>query len=118
MWRVVKHFFLVKHLISGPVCVYVFIVFVSLVSVFLFSLDSAFLSGVSVSPTCYFEPPPFMGLASPAVRNSVHNPTGPIQQCPAPHPTTLSLLLHQPAFTFVLTNMELFLFKCLSPCLT
>lgn len=83
---------------------------------FLFScsLDSAFLSGVSVSPTCYFEPPTpscptlsFWGL--PVLqRDSVHNPRCPIQQ----HPSS-TFLPHQPAFTFPLTNMELFLFKCL-----
>lgn len=83
---------------------------------FLFScsLDSAFLSGVSVSPTCYFEPPTpscptlsFWGL--PVLqRDSVHNPRCPIQQ----HPSS-TFLPHQPTFTFPLTNMELFLFKCL-----
>lgn len=82
-------FFFVRHFdFWSNVCVCLFTVLVLLVSVFLFSLDSAFLSGVSVSPTCYFKPPssspPFMGPASPAVRNSVHNPNCPIQQCPLP----------------------------------
>lgn len=38
----------------------------------------------STPPPPPLPPNPFMGLASPAVRNSVHNPKCPIQQCPPP----------------------------------
>lgn len=37
---------------------------------------------------------------------------------PVPSPPSFPLVPHPLAFTCVLTNMELFLFKCISPCLT
>lgn len=89
MWRVVKHFFLSDILIFGPMCVFACLLclcywFLFSCSLWIvpFSLVFQCLRPATLSPPP--PPPPFMGPASPAVRNSVHNPNCPIQQCPLP----------------------------------
>lgn len=86
MWRVVKHF-LSDILNFGPVCLLCsccWFLFSCSLWIVPFSLVFQCLRPATLSPP---RPPtllPIMGPASPAVRNSVHNPNCPIQQCPVP----------------------------------